>query len=247
MKWEDATALVTGASRGIGRAIALELGRRGATVVGTATRQAGADAVSESLAESAINGCGMVLDVTDDAAVQHLLGEMEARFGAPSIVVNNAGITSDNLLMRMKDEEWDRVLDANLKGAFRLCKGVLRPMLKGRWGRIVNVGSVVGTTGNPGQCNYAAAKAGLAGFTRSLAREVAQRGITVNLVAPGFIDTDMTQALPEAQRDALIEQIPAARLGTAEDIAQAVTFLASPDAGYITGATLEVNGGMHMQ
>ncbi len=189
---------------------------------------------------------GRVLDVRDGKAVQGVLSEVEASFGAPAILVNNAGITRDNLLLRMKEEEWGAVLDANLKGCFRLCKAALRPMLKKRWGRIVNVGSVVGVTGNAGQCNYAAAKAALGGFTRSLAREVAPRGITVNLVNPGFIDTDMTKALPEAQRSALIGQIPSARLGTAEDIAAAVAFLASPESAYITGATLEVNGGMHM-
>lgn len=246
MSWNETTALVSGASRGIGRAIALELGRRGATVVGTATRPAGAQAVSEALADAGINGRGMVLDVTDGEAVQGVLGEIETAFGSPAIVVNNAGITNDTLLLRMKEEEWDKVLDANLKGAFRLCKAVLRGMLKKRWGRIINVGSIVGVTGNAGQCNYAAAKAGLGGLTRSLAREVAPRGITVNLVNPGFIDTDMTKSLPEAQRSALIGQIPSGRLGSSEDIAAAVTFLASPEAAYITGATLEVNGGMHM-
>lgn len=246
MSWNQTTALVSGASRGIGRAIALEIGRRGATVVGTATRPAGAQAVSEALADAGINGRGMVLDVTDGDAVQGVLGEIETAFGSPAIVVNNAGITNDTLLLRMKDEEWDKVLDANLKGAFRLCKAVLRGMLKKRWGRIINVGSIVGVTGNAGQCNYAAAKAGLGGLTRSLAREVAARGITVNLVNPGFIDTDMTKSLPEAQRSALIGQIPSGRLGSSEDIAAAVTFLASPEAAYITGATLEVNGGMHM-
>jgi len=246
MSWNDVTALVSGASRGIGRAIALELGRRGATVVGTATTSVGAEAVSEVLKSEGVSGRGMVLDVTDDQAVQGTLGELGTAFGPPAIVVNNAGITRDNLLLRMKEEEWDEVLDANLKGAFRLSKAVLRGMLKNRWGRIINIGSVVGATGNAGQCNYAAAKAGLGGLTRSLAREVAPRGITVNLVNPGFIDTDMTKSLPDAQRDALIGQIPAARLGTPEDVAAAVAFLASSEAGYITGATLEVNGGMHM-
>jgi len=246
MNWNEATALVSGASRGIGKAIALELGRRGATVIGTATRPEGAEAVSAELASAGIRGRGLPLDVTDGEAISRALAEIEETFGSPSIVVNNAGITKDNLLPRMTDEQWGSVLDANLTGVFRLCKGALRPMLKRRWGRIVNVGSVVGVTGNAGQCNYAAAKAGLGGFTRSLAREVAARGITVNLVAPGFIDTDMTKALPEAQRTALIGQIPAARLGAPEDVATAVAFLASPEAAYITGATLEVNGGMHM-
>lgn len=246
MTWNETIALVSGASRGIGRAVALELGRRGATVVGTATRTAGAEAVSAALAEAGISGRGMVLDITDAESVQRTLNDIDSAFGSPAIVVNNAGITSDNLLLRMKEEEWDKVLDANLKGTFRLCKAVLRAMLKKRWGRIINVGSVVGVTGNAGQCNYAAAKAGLGGFTRSLAREVAPRGITVNLVNPGFIDTDMTKKLPEAQRNALIGQIPSARLGAPEDIAAAVAFLASPEAAYITGATLDVNGGMDM-
>jgi 3-oxoacyl-[acyl-carrier protein] reductase len=239
-------ALVTGATRGIGRSIALALGAGGATVVGTGTTDAGAAAISEAFAAARIRGRGAVLNVTDAAAVDRVLGEVEKEFGAVAILVNNAGITRDNLLLRMKDDEWDAVMDADLKSVFRLARGVLRGMMKARAGRIINITSVVGASGNAGQVNYSAAKAGIAGMTRSLAREIGSRGITVNCVAPGFIDTDMTQALPEAARATLLGQIPLGRLGTPEDVAAAVVFLASPGAAYITGATIHVNGGMYM-
>lgn len=239
-------ALVTGASRGIGRAIALSLGAAGATVVGTATSESGAAAISEALAAANIKGVGMRLDVTDSESIAGVLKAIKEQFGAPGILVNNAGITRDNLLMRMKDEEWDSIIDTNLTSIFRLSKAVLRDMMKARAGRIVNIASVVGSTGNPGQANYAAAKAGMIGFTKSLAREVGSRGITVNCVAPGFIDTDMTRELPDAQREALLAGIPLARLGAPEEIAGAVTFLVSDAAAYITGETLHVNGGMFM-
>ena len=239
-------ALVTGATRGIGRAIALRLAEDGATVVGTATTDEGAATISAYLAAAGLAGEGIRLDVTDAGAVDAALAGIEARHGPVLILVNNAGITRDNLLLRMKDDEWDAVMATNLKPAFRLSKAVLRGMMKARHGRIIQIGSVVGTSGNPGQANYAAAKAALLGFTRSLAQEVGSRNITVNCVAPGFIDTDMTKALPEAQRGRLLERIPLGRLGVPEDIAHAVAFLASPQAGYVTGATLHVNGGMLM-
>jgi 3-oxoacyl-[acyl-carrier protein] reductase len=239
-------ALVTGASRGIGRAIALELGRQGATVIATATSSDGAQKISNILKENGIKGEGAVLNVTDPASIDQLLEHMQKGAGAPSILVNNAGITRDNLLMRMKDEEWDAIMETNLKSLYRMSKACLRAMTKARKGRIISIGSVVGATGNAGQTNYAAAKAGVMGFTRALAREIGSRNITVNAVAPGFIDTDMTRALSEEQRGALIQQIPLGRLGQAEDIAHAVAFLASPQAGYITGITLHVNGGMYM-
>lgn len=239
-------ALVTGASRGIGLAIALELGRQGATVVGTATSQSGADNIGKVLAEHQVQGRGAALNVTDAASIDSLLKDMEGRGGMPSILVNNAGITRDNLLLRMSEEEWDAILDTNLKSVFRMTKACLRAMTKARKGRIISISSVVGATGNPGQVNYAAAKAGIVGFTKALAREVGSRNITVNAVAPGFIDTDMTRALPEAARAGLLNQIPLGRLGSPEDIAAAVAFLASPPAGYITGVTLHVNGGMFM-
>ena len=241
------TALVTGATRGIGRAIALALGRAGATVVGTGTTEEGAAAISGYLGEAGIRGAGIRLDVTDPAAVDAALANLVQRFGEIAILVNNAGITRDNLLLRMKDEEWDAIMDTNLKAAYRLSKAVLRGMMKARHGRIVNIGSVVGISGNAGQTNYSAAKAALVGFTKSLAQEVGSRNITVNCVAPGFIDTDMTRALPDAQREKLIERIPLGRLGAPDDVAHAVAFLASREAGYITGATLHVNGGMYMQ
>ncbi|MCP5327908.1 MAG: 3-oxoacyl-ACP reductase FabG [Steroidobacteraceae bacterium] len=237
-------ALVTGASRGIGRAIAEALAAEGAKVVGTATTAAGAEAISGWLGAS--GGRGAVLDVADAAAVDALLAELDASAAAPSILVNNAAITRDMLLLRMKPEEWDQVIATNLTSVFRLSRACLRKMLKDRAGRIISITSIVGAIGNPGQTNYAAAKAGVIGFTKSLAREVASRGITVNAVAPGFIDTDMTRGLNEAQRESLLGQIPMGRLGSPADVAAAVVFLASPAAGYLTGQTLHVNGGMHM-
>jgi 3-oxoacyl-[acyl-carrier protein] reductase len=239
-------ALVTGATRGIGRAIALALGAAGATVVGTATSDDGAAKIAGSLADAGNAGTGIRLDVVAGPAVEAALADVDARFGPITILVNNAGITRDNLLLRMKDEEWDIIMATNLTPAFRLAKGVLRGMMKARHGRIIQIGSVVGASGNAGQANYAAAKAALVGFTKSLAQEVGSRNITINCVAPGFVDTEMTQALPAAQRQKLLEKIPLGRLGTPEDIAHAVVFLASPQAGYITGATLHVNGGMYM-
>jgi 3-oxoacyl-[acyl-carrier protein] reductase len=239
-------ALITGASRGIGLAIALALGRQGAVVVGTATSAAGADSIGKALAENNVAGRGAVLNVTDPASIETLLKDMEAHGGMPTILVNNAGITRDNLLLRMSEDEWDSILDTNLKSVYRLSKAVLRSMTKARRGRIISVSSVVGVVGNAGQTNYAAAKAGIMGFTKALAREVGSRHITVNAVAPGFIDTDMTRALSPEQRDALTRQIPLGRLGNPEDIAAAVAFLASPAAAYITGLTLHVNGGMYM-
>lgn len=238
-------ALVTGASRGIGRAIALTLAAQGYQVIGTATTEPGAQRISEALAAHA--GCkGVALDVNDPAAVDALLDAIQKESGGIQVLVNNAGITRDTLAMRMSDDDWDAVLDTNLKAVFRLCRGVMRPMIKKRYGRIINITSVVGAMGNAGQANYAAAKAGLAGMSRALAREVANRGITVNCVAPGFIATDMTEGLPEAHKTGLLQQIPAQRLGQPEEIAHAVAFLASPLAGYITGAELPVNGGMFM-
>lgn len=239
-------ALVTGATRGIGQAIATTLGHAGHVVIGTATTEAGAKTISESLAAQNISGAGMVLDVNDATASDQLLDDIAQRYGPVGILVNNAGITRDNLAMRMKDEEWDAVLQTNLTAVFRLSRGVLRGMLKARWGRIISITSVVGLSGNPGQVNYAAAKAGVAGMSRALAREVASRGITVNAVAPGFIDTDMTKSLSDEQIKTLTSQIPAQRLGTPQDVAHAVGFLASEGAGYINGVTLSVNGGMVM-
>jgi 3-oxoacyl-[acyl-carrier protein] reductase len=240
------TAFVTGATRGIGKAIAVALMRAGANVVGTATTAAGAAAITEYLKEAGKRGEGIQLDVTDGAAIESVVARVATQFGDIAILVNNAGITRDNLLLRMKDEEWDAIMDTNLKAAYRLSKLVLRGMMKARHGRIINIGSVVGVSGNAGQTNYAAAKAALIGFTKSLAQEVGSRNITVNCVAPGFIDTDMTRALTDAQREKLVERIPLGRLGAPEDIAHAVAFLASSEAGYITGATLHVNGGMFM-
>lgn len=237
-------ALVTGATRGLGKAIALELAKRGATVIGTATSESGAQSINAVLSE--FGGKGIVLNVTDAAACDALLAEL-AKEGAPHILVNNAGITRDGLAMRMKDDDWSDVIDTNLGSVFRLSRGVLKAMMKARSGRIINVTSVVGSSGNPGQANYAAAKAGVAGMTRALARELGSRNITVNCVAPGFIDTDMTRALGEAQTTALLSQIPLGRLGQPEDVANAVAFLASPAAAYITGTTMHVNGGMYMQ
>ena len=239
-------ALVTGASRGIGEAIAIALAKAGAKVVGTATTEAGADRITKAIADAGGQGAGRVLDVRDAAACTALVEAVAAQVGPVSILVNNAGITRDNLLMRMKDEEWDDIQSTNLKSAFLLSRAVLRGMMKARAGRIVNVSSVVGHTGNPGQANYAAAKAGLAGFTKSLAREIGSRGITVNCVAPGFIETDMTRALTEEQVKKLVENVPLGRLGRVEDVAGAVLYLVSPQAAYVTGSTLHVNGGMHM-
>ena len=239
-------ALVSGATRGIGKAIALGLGVQRATVIGTSTSEAGSKAISDFLAETKIAGKGVVLDVNDGAAIEALVAQIEKEYGATGILVNNAGITQDNLAMRMKEIEWDAVIDTDLKSVFRLSRAVLRGMMKARTGRIVNITSVVGSSGNPGQINYAAAKAGIAGMARALAQEIASRNITVNCVAPGFIDTDMTRALNEQQREAILGRIPLARLGKPEDVAAAVVFLASPQAGYITGTTLHVNGGMYM-
>lgn len=240
-------ALVTGASRGIGQAIAQKLGRLGATVIGTATSNEGAAKISEYLAAAGVKGKGAVLEVCDQAQVDALIAQIEESFGAVSILVNNAGITRDNLAMRMKDDEWDAVIETNLKGVFRLSRAVMRGMMKARQGRIINVTSVVGHSGNPGQANYCAAKAGVAGMTRSMARELGSRGITVNCVAPGFIDTDMTKVLDEKQRVALASSIPLGRLGSPEDVAAAVGFLSTPEAAYISGTTIHVNGGMHME
>lgn len=236
-------ALVTGASRGIGKAIAQQLVADGATVIGTATSENGANAISEYLAN---NGTGIMLNVTDQESIDAMLTQIKDQYGVVDILINNAGITRDNLLMRMKDAEWQDILDTNLTPIFKLSKSVLRGMMKNRHGRIINVGSVVGSTGNPGQANYAAAKAGVIGFTKSMAREVASRGITVNVVAPGFIDTDMTKGLSDEQKDAIFKDIPANRLGDPKEIAATVAFLVSDGAAYITGETIHVNGGMHM-
>ncbi|MFP4162057.1 MAG: 3-oxoacyl-ACP reductase FabG [Ectothiorhodospira sp.] len=246
MTLEGEIALVTGASRGIGRAIATTLADRGATVVGTATSEKGAEAITAYLREAGAKGQGMVLDVTRPEDVDGLIRQITDEFGQVGILVNNAGITRDNLLMRMKDEEWDDIIRTNLSAVYRMSKAVLRGMTRARRGRIIHIGSVVGSTGNAGQTNYAAAKAGLLGFTKSLAREVGPRGVTVNTVAPGFIDTDMTRDLPEAQREALLGQIPLGRLGAPQEVAEVVGFLASPAAAYVTGETIHVNGGMYM-
>lgn len=237
-------ALVTGASRGIGRAIAESLASQGAIVIGTATSENGAAAIGEYLAK--YNGVGMMLNVSDQTSLESVIADIKAQHGDIEILINNAGITRDNLLMRMKDDEWQDILNTNLTPIFKLTKAVLRGMMKKRFGRIVNIGSVVGTTGNPGQANYAAAKAGVIGFSKSTAREVASRGITVNVVAPGFIDTDMTKSLTDEQKEAIFKDIPANRLGQPEEIAAAVSFLVSDSAAYITGETIHVNGGMHM-
>ncbi|HEY5637011.1 MAG TPA: 3-oxoacyl-ACP reductase FabG [Burkholderiales bacterium] len=239
-------ALVTGASRGIGRAIAEALARSGATVIGTATSEAGAGAITTALAGAGMRGAGRVLDVRDPAQCDALVEAVRAEFGDIAILVNNAAVVRDNLALRMKDAEWDDVIETNLRSVFRLSRAVMRGMMKARWGRIISITSVVGAAGNAGQANYAAAKAGVAGMTRSLARELGSRNITVNCVAPGFIDTDMTRALSEAQRSALLEQIPLGRLGAPEDVAATVAFLASPAANYVTGSVLHVNGGMYM-
>ena len=243
---KNKVALVTGASRGIGRAIALELARQGAIVVGTATGEAGAQAIGEAFAQAGAKGAGRVLDVREAAQCDALVASVQKDLGDILVLVNNAGIVRDNLALRMKDAEWDEVIETNLRPAFRLARSVMRGMMKARWGRIINITSVVGASGNAGQANYAAAKAGVAGMTRSLARELGSRNITVNCVAPGFIDTDMTRALSEEQRNALVGQIPLGRLGKPEDIAAAVAFLASPAGDYVTGTVLHVNGGMFM-
>lgn len=240
-------ALVTGASRGIGQAIALELGNQGATVIGTATTEKGAQAISAYLDAAGIKGSGMAMNVNDAEQTEQILGELRKQYGEISILVNNAGITKDNLLARMSEEEWDDVLTTNLKSVFRLSRAVLRAMMKARGGRIINISSVIGSRGNPGQSNYAASKAGMAGFSKSLAQEIGSRNITVNCIAPGFIDTDMTLALPEEQRAKLLEHVPLKRFGQPADIAAAVAFLAGPGGAYITGVTLHVNGGMYME
>jgi 3-oxoacyl-[acyl-carrier protein] reductase len=246
MKLEGKIALVTGASRGIGAAIADLLAVNGAFVIGTATSASGAEAIEQRLQAAGLDGAGRMLDVSSQESIDQLIKDCAETRGAPTILVNNAGITRDNLLMRMKEEEWQAIMDTNLTSVYRMSKAVLRGMMKARQGRIISVTSVVGATGNPGQTNYCSAKAGVAGFTRAMAREVASRNITVNTVAPGFIDTDMTRALPDEQRDRLIGEIPLARLGKPEDIAAAVLFLSSDDASYITGTEIHVNGGMYM-
>ena len=243
---ENKIALITGASRGIGQAIALKLGHDGAIVVGTATTQSGADAISQYLEKAGITGMGIALNVNNVDQIDDAFKIIREKFGEIEILVNNAGVTRDNLLARMKDEEWDEIMDTDLKSVFRLSRAVLRPMMKARSGRIINISSVVGSIGNAGQSNYAAAKAGMFGFSKSLAREVGSRNITVNCIAPGFIDTDMTRALSDEQRQNLIQHVPLGRLGCSEEVAAAVAFLASPVAGYITGTTLHVNGGMYM-
>ncbi|MGH8640928.1 MAG: 3-oxoacyl-ACP reductase FabG [Burkholderiales bacterium] len=246
-KLDGKVALVTGASRGIGQAIALGLGQGGAVVAGTSTTATGADGISRSLAAAQIRGAGWVLDVNQPQQVEAVVEAVQKQLGEIAILVNNAGVTRDNLLLRMKDEDWDAIMETDLKSVYRLSKLVLRSMIKARYGRIINITSVVGLTGNAGQANYAAAKAGIIGFSKSLAREVGSRSVTVNCIAPGFIDTDMTRALNEQQRAALIQQIPLGRLGQPDDVAAAAVFLASPQAGYLTGCTLHVNGGMYME
>ncbi len=240
---KDKVALVTGGSRGIGKAIAAALAARGATVCATATSEAGASGITADLGAQ---GKGYVLDVADADSVDAALAAITKDFAAPTILINNAGIARDQLLLRMKDEDWDAVMDTNLRSVFRLCRLSLRPMMKARFGRIINMGSVIGSLGNPGQASYAAAKAGMVGLTRSIAREVGSRGITANVIAPGFIETDMTASMPEAQRDAMLTQVPVGHLGAVEDIAAAACYLASPEARYVTGHTLHVNGGMYM-
>jgi 3-oxoacyl-[acyl-carrier protein] reductase len=247
MNLQGQIALVTGASRGIGQGIALELGKQGATVIGTATSQNGAQAISEYLAAASIKGSGMALDVNDAAQIDQIINSTRDQYGEISILVNNAGITRDNLLARMTDEEWDDIMSTNLKSVFRMSRAVLRGMMKARHGRIINISSVIGSMGNAGQANYAASKAGMMGFSKSLAREIGSRNITVNCIAPGFIATDMTDTLSQPQRDKLIENVPLKRLGQVADVAACVAFLAGPGAAYITGATLHVNGGLHME
>ena len=246
MSLNGKVALVTGASRGIGRSIALTLGAAGATVIGTATTDSGAENISAYLNEAGVNGSGFALNVTDAEQVVSVIKAITEQYGAPLIVVNNAGITRDNIMMRMKEDEWDSVIDTNLNSVYRVVKACLRGMTKARWGRIINISSVVGTMGNAGQANYAATKAGVEGFSRSMARELGSRSVTVNTVAPGFIDTDMTSGLPDQQKDALLTQIPLARLGQPQEIANVVGFLAGETGSYITGETIHVNGGMYM-
>jgi len=246
MSMTNEVALITGASRGIGQAIALNLGKQGARVIGTATSQQGADNITQYLDDNSVSGQGMVLNVTEQSSIDELLSAMKEHYAMPSILVNNAGITRDNLLMRMKDEDWDDIIQTNLTSVFKLSKACMRAMMKAKKGRIISIASVVGLTGNPGQANYAAAKAGIFGFTKSLAREIGSRSITVNAVAPGFIDTDMTRSLPDEAKKALLQQIPLNRLGQVDEIASAVGFLASDAAAYITGETINVNGGMYM-
>jgi 3-oxoacyl-[acyl-carrier protein] reductase len=246
-KLDGKVALVTGASRGIGQAIALGLARSGAVVAGTSTTAAGADGISRSLTAAQVSGAGFALDVNQPEQIEAVVEEVQKRFGDIAILVNNAGVTRDNLLLRMKDEDWDTIMETDLKSVYRLSKLMLRSMIKARYGRIISITSVVGVTGNAGQANYAAAKAGIIGFSKSLAREVGSRNVTVNCIAPGFIDTDMTRSLSEQQRAALIQQIPLARLGQPDDVAAAAVFLASPEAGYLTGCTLHVNGGLYME
>lgn len=246
MSHKDKIALVTGASRGIGQSIALALGRENATVIGTATTEDGAERITQAFKSAGIAGQGMMLNVSDPASIEALFTALKAQYAMPAILVNNAAITQDNLLLRMKDDEWNSVIETNLNSIFRMTKACLRDMVKARWGRIISLGSVVGSIGNAGQVNYAAAKAGLMGFTKALAQEVGSRDVTVNAVAPGFIDTDMTRDLPEEHRNALLQRIPMQRLGHADEIAAAVVFLASQGAAYITGQTLHVNGGMYM-
>lgn len=246
MSLDGKIALVTGATRGIGKAIAEALGKQGATVVGTATSEGGADTITTNLKDAGIEGFGMVMDVSDASSVEAGLKKMADEVGAPVILVNNAGITRDNLLLRLKEDDWSAVIDTNLSSVYRLSKAVLRGMAKARWGRIINISSVVAGMGNAGQGNYCAAKAGVEGFTRSLAKEMSNRGITANCVAPGFIDTDMTRELDENQRGAMLENIPAGRFGAPEEVAAVVAFLASDAAGYVTGDTINVNGGMYM-
>lgn len=247
MSLQGQIALVTGASRGIGQGIVLELGRQGATVIGTATTKNGAQTISDYLTVAGITGCGMALDVNDAVQIDQVISDIRNQYGEISILVNNAGITRDNLLARMTDEEWDDIISTNLKSVFRMSRAVLRAMMKARHGRIINISSVVGSMGNAGQTNYAASKAGIMGFSKSLAREIGSRNITVNCIAPGFIATDMTDALSQPQRDKLIENVPLKRLGQVADVATSVAFLAGPGAAYITGATLHVNGGLYME
>ncbi|MDO8412760.1 MAG: 3-oxoacyl-ACP reductase FabG [Gallionellaceae bacterium] len=247
MSLQGQIAWITGATRGIGQGIALELGKQGAIVIGTATTEAGAQAISDYLQAAGITGSGMMMNVNDGAQIDQVLAAIRKQYGEVSILVNNAGIARDNLLARMSDEEWDDTIATNLKSVFRLSRAVLRGMMKARHGRIINISSVIGSMGNPGQANYAASKAGITGFSKSLAREIGSRNITVNCVAPGFVETDMTEALTQEQRDQLIEHVPLRRLGKVADVAAAVVFLAGPGAAYITGATLHVNGGMYME